>query len=46
MVGLIDVKQKGGASIGHRGNYVTLTMDPTHDLDLVIAKSKFEIALF
>ena len=29
MVGPIDVKQKGGASV----NYVTLTSDLTHDLD-------------
>ena len=28
------------------GNYVTLTFDLTHDIDLVVSRSKFEIALF
>ena len=46
MVGPIDVKQKGGASVGYLVNYVTLNFDPTHDLDLVVLMSKFEIALF
>ena len=46
MVGPIDVKRKGGASVGYCVNYVTLTFDLTHDLDLVVSKSKFEIALF
>ena len=46
MVGPIDVKQKGGASVGYWVNYVTLTYDLTHDLDLVVSRSKFEIALF
>ena len=45
MVGLIDVKQRGGASVGYWVNYVTLTFDLTHDLDLVVSRSKFEIAL-
>ena len=27
-------------------NHVTLTFDLTHDLDLVVSRSKFEIALF
>ena len=36
MVGPIDVKRKGGASGGYRVSYVTLTFDPTRDLDLVI----------
>ena len=27
-------------------NYVTLTFDPTHDLDLVVSRWKFEIAVF
>ena len=46
MVGPIDVKRKGGASVGYLVNYVTLTFDLTHDLDLVISRSKFEIAFF
>ena len=46
MVGPIDVKRKGGASVGYWVSYVTLTFDPTRDLDLVISMSKFEIALF
>ena len=45
MVGSIDVKRKGGASVRSCVNYVTLTFDPTHDLDLVVSRSKFEIAL-
>ena len=46
MVGPIDVKRKGGASVGYWVNYVTMTFDLTHDLDLVVSRSKFEIALF
>ena len=42
MVGLIDVKWKGGASVGHWVNYVTLTFDLTHDLDLWFFKVKFQ----
>ena len=34
MVGLIDVKQKGSASVGYWAQYVTLTFDLTHGLDL------------
>ena len=34
MVGPIDVKQKGGASVGFWVNHMTLTFDLTHDLDL------------
>ena len=44
MVGPIDVKRKGGASVGYWVNYVTLTFDLTHDLD--VSRSMFEIALF
>ena len=33
--GWIDVKWKGGASVGYWVDYVTLTFDLTHDLDLV-----------
>ena len=46
MVGPIDMKRKGGALVGYWVNYVTLTFDLTHDLDLVVSRSKFEIALF
>ena len=34
MAGLIDVKWKGSALAGYWVNYVTLTFDLTHDLDL------------
>ena len=46
MAGPIDVKRKGEASVGYWVNYVTLTFDLTHDLDLVVSRSKFQIALF
>ena len=46
MVGLIDVKRKGGALVGYWVNYVTLTFHLTYDLDLVVSRSKFETALF
>ena len=46
MVGVIDVKRKGGSSVGYWVNYVPLTFDLTHDLDPVVSRSKFEIALF
>ena len=42
MVGPIDVKWKGGASIGYWVNYVTLTFDLTHDLDHWFFKAKFQ----
>ena len=45
MVGPIDVKRKGCASVGYWVNHVTLTFYLTHDLDLVVSRSKFEIAL-
>ena len=41
MVGPIDVKRKGSASVGHRVQYVTLTFDLTYDLDLGCFKVKF-----
>ena len=41
MVGPIDVKQKGSASVGCWVQYVTLTFDLTHDLDLGCFKVKF-----
>ena len=46
MVGPIDVKRIGGALVGFWVNRVTLTFDLTHDLDLVVSRSTFEIALF
>ena len=46
MIGPINVKRKGGASVGYWANYVTLTFDLTHDIDLVVSRSNFEIALF
>ena len=42
MVGPIDVKRKGGASVGYWENYVILTFDLTHDLDLWFLKVKFQ----
>ena len=42
MIGSIDVKQKEGALIGYWLNYVTLTFDLTHDLDLWFFKVKFQ----
>ena len=42
MVGPIDVKQKGGASVGYWVNYVPSTFDLTHDLDLWFFKVKFQ----
>ena len=42
MVGSIDVEQKGGALVGYWVNYVTLTFDLTHDLDLWFFKVKFQ----
>ena len=41
MVGPIDVKQKGGASVGFWVNYVISTFDLTHDFDLGFFKVKF-----
>ena len=46
MVGPIDVKRKGCALVGYWVNYVTLTFHLTYDLDLVVSRSKFEIALY
>ena len=34
MVGLIDMKRKGSASVEYWVNYVTFNFDFTHDLDL------------
>ena len=45
MVGPIDVKRNGNASVGYWVQYVTVTFDLTHDLDLGCFKVKFEIAL-
>ena len=41
MVGPIDVKRKGSASVGYRVQYVALTFDLTHDLDLGYFNVKF-----
>ena len=41
MVGPIDVKQKGSALVGYWVQYVTLTFDLLHDLDLGSFKVKF-----
>ena len=41
MVGPIDVKRKGSALVGYWVQYVTLTFDLTHDLDLGCFKVKF-----
>ena len=41
MVGPIDVKRKGNASVGYWVQYVALTFDLTHDLDLGCFKVKF-----
>ena len=41
MVGPIDVKRKGSALVGYWVQYVTLTFDLTHDIDLGCFKVKF-----
>ena len=41
MVGPIDVKRKGSASVGYWVQYVTLTFDLTYDLDHGCFKVKF-----
>ena len=41
MAGPIDVKRKGSASVWHWSQYVTVTFDLTHDLDLGCFKVKF-----
>ena len=41
MVGPIDVKLKGNASVGYWVQFVTLTFDLTHDFDLGCFKVKF-----
>ena len=41
MVGRIDVKRKGSALVGYWVQYVTLTFDLNHDLDLGCFKVKF-----
>ena len=45
MVGLIHSEQKGKVLVGYRINYVTLTIDLTHDLDLGFSKLSFEVAV-
>ena len=46
MVGPIDVKRKGSASVGYWTQYVTLTFDLTHDLGLGCFKVKFRNSSF
>ena len=41
MVGPIDEKRNGSASVGYWVYYATLTIDLTHDLDLGFFKVKF-----
>ena len=41
MVGPIDVKRKGSALVGYWVQYVTLTFDLTHDIDLGCFNVKF-----
>ena len=41
MVGPIDVRRKGSASVGYWVQYVTLNFDLTHDLGLGCIKVKF-----
>ena len=41
MVGPIDMKRKGCASVEYWVNFVTLTFDLTQDLDLGFVKVKF-----
>ena len=45
IVGLIDVKWKGSELIGYWADCMTLPFDHTHDLDLGVSRSEFEIAL-
>ena len=42
MVGPIDVKRRGSASVGYWVNYVTSTFDLAHDLDLWFFKVNFQ----
>ena len=46
MVGPVDVKQKGSALVVYWAQYVTLTFDLTHDLDLRCFKVKFRNSSF
>ena len=46
MVGQIDVKRKGSAWVGYLAQYVTLTFDLTHYLDLGCFKVKFRNSSF
>ena len=42
MVGLIDVKLKGGASVEYWVTYLALTFDLTYDIDIGFFKVKFQ----
>ena len=46
ILGTIDVKWRGSASVGYWVYYVTLTFDLTHDLDLGFFKVKFRKPVF
>ena len=46
IVGPIDAKRKGSASVGYWAQYVTLTFDLAHDLDLGCFKIKFRNSSF
>ena len=45
MVDPIDMKRKGGASLGYWVDYLILTVDLTYDLNLGFPKIKFQISL-
>ena len=45
MIGPIDVKRKGSASVGYWVQYVTLTLTSLMTLTLDVSRSNFEIAL-
>ena len=42
---LIDVKRKRSETVRYWADYMTLPFEHTHDLDLEVSRSKFEIAL-
>ena len=45
IIGLIDVKWKGSELMGYWAVCMTLPFDHTHDLDLGVSRSEFEITL-
>ena len=42
---IVDVMQKGSNSIRYWADYMSLTLDHTHVLNLEVSRSKFDIAL-